>query len=59
MSEGFYHRHTFERSAESPCSKRMVEAFDSKGMVRVSPLHVHSPEEIEQFLLVTEEIAGM
>ena len=50
---------TFERSAESPYSKRMVEAFDSKGMVRVSPLHVHSPEEIERFLLVTEEIAGM
>ena len=40
---------TFERSAESPYSKRMVEAFDSKGMVRVSPLHVHSPEEIERF----------
>ena len=50
---------TFERSAESPYSKRMVEAFDSKGMVRVSPLHVHSPEEIERFLLVTKEIAAM
>ena len=50
---------TFGHSAESPYSKRTMEPFDSKGMVRVSPLLVHSPKEIERFLLVTEEITRM
>lgn len=50
---------TFERSAESMYSKRMVGAFDSKGVVRVSPLHVHTPEEIEEFLQITKEIAQL
>ena len=47
----------FERSADSIYSKRMVEAFDSAGVVRISPLHVHSVADIETFLKVTEEIA--
>lgn len=50
---------TFERSASSMYSKRMVEAFDSKGVVRVSPLHVNSPADMEEFLKITEEIAAL
>ena len=50
---------TFERSAGSIYSKRMVEAFGSKGMVRVSPLHVHTPGEMLEFLKVTAEIAAL
>lgn len=50
---------TFERSAASIYSKRMLDAFDSAGVVRVSPLHVHTPEEMEEFLRVTKEIAQM
>ena len=48
---------TFERALTSMYSKRMVEAFDSKGMVRLSPLHVNTPAEIRQFLQVTKELA--
>ncbi len=48
---------TFERSASSIYSKRMLDAFHSEGVVRVSPLHVNSPEEMEDFLRVTKEIA--
>lgn len=49
----------FERSADSIYSKRMVEAFDSKGVVRLSPLHVNSVAEMEEFLRVTQEIAAL
>ena len=50
---------TFERALTSMYSKRMVEAFDSKGMVRLSPLHVNTPAEIRQFLQVTQELAAL
>ena len=46
----------FERSAESIYSKRMVEAFGSEGMVRISPLHVNTKEEMEEFLAVTRDL---
>ena len=50
---------TFERALSSMYSKRMVEAFDSKGMVRLSPLHVNKPQEISHFLILTQEMAGL
>ena len=50
---------TFERAVSSIYSKRMVEAFGSKGMVRLSPLHVNTPEEICRFLQITQEIAAL
>ena len=50
---------TFERALTSMYSKRMVEAFDSKGMVRLSPLHVNTPAEIRQFLQMTQELAAL
>ena len=49
----------FERSAKSIYSKRMVEAFDSRGMVRLSPLHVNTPEDIRTFLKATKDLAGL
>ncbi len=48
----------FERSATSLYSRRMVEAFGSSGVVRVSPLHVHGPNDIAFFLGATREIAS-
>ena len=48
----------FERSATSIYSRRMVEAFGSSGVVRISPLHVHGPDDIAEFLRVTREIAS-
>ena len=50
---------TFERALSSMYSKRMVEAFGSKGMIRLSPLHVNTPAEIRQFLQVTQELAAL
>ena len=47
----------FERAASSLYSKRMVAAFGSSGVVRISPLHVHTAAEMEHFLRVTQEIA--
>ena len=49
---------TFERSPDSMYSRRMVEAFDSKGVVRLSPLHVNTPQEIARFLRITREMAA-
>lgn len=56
-----YRKHgviAFERALISIYSRRMVEAFDSNGMVRLSPLHVNTPAEIRQFLLLTRTIAN-
>lgn len=49
----------FERVASSPFSDRMVHEFDSEGIVRLSPLHVNTPEEIEHFLKVVQEVASL
>lgn len=49
----------YERSPESIYSKRMVDAIESCGVVRLSPLHVNTVEEIERFLIVTKEIATL
>lgn len=49
----------FERVATSEFSARMVHAFDSEGVVRLSPLHVNTPEEVEQFLHAVKEIAAL
>ena len=50
---------TFERSISSLYSKRMLEAFHSKGVVRLSPLHVNTVEEVEEFLRITQEVAAL
>jgi selenocysteine lyase/cysteine desulfurase len=47
----------YERVASSIYSKRMLDSFGLEGTVRVSPLHCHSPADMEKFLRVTQEIA--
>ena len=49
----------FQRAAGSIYSQRMLDAFGSKGVVRLSPLHVNTVEEIEEFLLATKELATL
>jgi len=44
----------FERLLSSPYSSRMLESFDLKGAIRVSPIHCHSLQDIEEFLKTTK-----
>lgn len=46
-----------ERTRDSMYAKRIVEALEMPGALRVSPLHCHNTEDIERFLAVCEEIA--
>jgi len=49
-----------DRAADSLYSHRIVMALGAKdGLVRVSPLHCHSQDDVDYFLKVTAEIAGM
>lgn len=47
----------FERLKSSPYSKKALDAIHTKGAIRVSPLHCHTKEDIEQYLEITKEIA--
>lgn len=47
----------YERVASSLYSKRMLESFGIAGAIRVSPLHCHSPADIDRFLQVTQQIS--
>lgn len=47
----------YERSANSIYSVRMIEALGLKGVVRVSPLHVQTIDEMRQFLQITQKLA--
>lgn len=47
----------YERSPSSIYSKRMLDAFGIGGVVRVSPLHVNTPEEIAEFLAIVGDVA--
>lgn len=47
----------FERVNTSLYSKRIVESLGLTGAVRVSPLHVHDTNDVDDFLKVTAEIA--
>lgn len=48
----------YDRVDSSFYSKRILNAVNLNGIVRVSPLHCHTVEEIDAFLKVTEEIAN-
>lgn len=51
---------TAPRAASSIYSKRIVEALGAdKGLIRVSPMHCHGPEDIDKFLKITQEIAAL
>ena len=56
--EEYYERGVtvFERVNTSLYSKRIVESLGLTGVIRVSPIHCHTQEEIERFLRVTQEI---
>ena len=49
----------FDRVDTSLYSERMLHSFGLKGIVRVSPLHCHSLDEVETYLKVTQEIAAL
>ncbi|MFV0353374.1 MAG: aminotransferase class V-fold PLP-dependent enzyme [Oscillospiraceae bacterium] len=51
--------YVFERKSPSHYSKRIVESFGLDGVIRVSPIHCNSPEEVDLFLKATAEIAQM
>jgi len=46
----------YERVSTSIYSKRMLESFGMRGAIRVSPLHCHSSQDIDQFLRITAEL---
>lgn len=47
----------FERLKSSMYSKRIVEALNLEGAIRVSPLHCHGTDDIDEFLRITKKIA--
>ncbi|MEL0658699.1 aminotransferase class V-fold PLP-dependent enzyme [Psychromonas arctica] len=49
---------TFERLLSSPYSSRMLESFGLKGAIRVSPIHCHSLQDIEEFLKITATLCN-
>ena len=47
-----------ERAADSLYSKRIVKAIGAdRGVIRVSPLHCHGTDDVDEFLTITAEIA--
>ena len=48
----------YERVASSIYSRRMLVSFRLSGAIRVSPLHCHSPSDIDRFLSITQQIAA-
>ena len=47
----------YERVIDSLYSKRMLEAFNMKGAIRVSPIHCHDFNDVDEFLKITKSIA--
>lgn len=47
----------FDRVNTSLYSKRIVESLGLTGCIRVSPLHCHGTEDIDEFLRITADIA--
>ncbi len=46
-----------DRCPESIYSKRILASLNLRAAIRVSPLHCHGTEDIDEFLRITEEIA--
>lgn len=57
--EEYYRRGVtvFDRVNTSLYSKRIVESLGLTGVIRVSPFHCHTSEDIEKFLKITAEMA--
>lgn len=49
----------FARESASHYSKRILEAVGLESLVRVSPVHVHNAEDVDEFLRVTKMIDEM
>ena len=49
----------FAREASSHYSRRILEAVGLESLVRVSPVHVHNAEDVDEFLRVTKMIDEM
>lgn len=47
----------YERLNTSIYSKRILEALELSGAIRVSPMHCHGTDDIDTFLRITAEIA--
>jgi selenocysteine lyase/cysteine desulfurase len=56
VKRGIY---VFERKSPSHYSKRIVESLGYSGIIRISPIHCNSPEEIDEFLKATKKIAQL
>ena len=48
----------FERVNTSLYSKRIIESLGLTGCIRVSPLHCHTVDEIDEFLRITQDIVA-
>jgi len=48
----------FDRATTNVLSRRQLVALGIESLVRVSPMHYHNIDEVDEFLRVTEEIAG-
>ena len=48
----------FERVNTSLYSKRIIESLGLTGCIRVSPLHCHMVDEIDEFLRITQDIVA-
>lgn len=48
-----------ERAITSPFSKRILDSLNIGSIIRVSPIHCHSLDEIDLFLKSTKKIASM
>lgn len=49
----------FAREASSHYSKRILESVGLDSLVRVSPIHIHNSEDVDEFLRVTKIISNM
>lgn len=47
----------YHRSMSNKMSRRVLEGAGIPSIVRVSPMHFNTPEEVDRFLIVTEKIA--
>lgn len=48
--------YVYERVSTNHYSKRIVESFGLEGVVRVSPIHCHTPQEMDEFLMAVSEV---
>ena len=49
----------YERVNTSIYSKRILDALGLEGAIRVSPLHCHGADDVDEFLKITRDIANM